>query len=265
MSVLIACLILLVLGALLGIGLSIASKKFAVEKDPKLEALEAMMPGANCGGCGYAGCSAYANAVFSGEAAPGLCAPGGQALANKMSEVMGVEAEEVEKKVAYVFCQGSCSKTVNDFEYKGLEDCNAAALLFNGEGSCKYGCLHLGSCMQVCPENAISRDEDGQLTVDREKCIGCGKCTKVCPHNVIKLIPANAWYVVACNSHDNGAKVRKVCEAGCIGCKICETKFPESGFKVDSFLAVADYSANPDEQAKAAAACPRKIIRKAEE
>ena len=87
----------------------------------------------------------------------------------------------------------------------------------------------------------------------------------VSAHNVIKLVPASAVYVVSCNSNDNGAKVRKVCEAGCIGCKICETKFPESGFKVDSFLAVADYSANPDEQAKAAAACPRKIIRKAEE
>ena len=260
MSILIAFLVLAFLGALLGLGLSLASKKFAVEKDEKLEKLEAMMPGANCGGCGFAGCAAYAEAVFNGSAEPGLCSPGGQALADKMSKVMGVAAGKIEKKVAYVFCQGSCSKTAKDFDYQGLEDCNAASILFKGEGSCKYGCLHLGSCMKVCPENAISRDADGQLSVDRDKCIGCGKCEKVCPNGVIKLIPYSAKYVVACNSHDSGAKVRKFCEAGCIGCKICETKFPESGFKVESFLASASYDAPAEEQAKAAEGCPRKII-----
>lgn len=262
MFILTAFLILAILGALLGTGLAFASKKLAVKKSEKLEQLEEMMPGANCGGCGFAGCAAYAEAVFSGTAAPGLCSPGGQALADKMSEVMGVAAAKVEKQVAYVFCHGSCSKTTKDFEYVGLEDCNAASLLFKGDGSCKYGCLHLGSCIKVCEQGAISRDEDGQITVDRDKCIGCGKCEKVCPNGVIRIIPCTAKYVVSCNSHDNGARVRKVCEAGCIGCKICETKFPESGFKVDAFLASASFDAPPEEQEKAAQACPRKIITK---
>jgi len=143
MNILVAFIVLAVLGGILGVGLSIASKKLAVVKDQRLEQLEAMMPGANCGGCGFAGCAAYAEAVFKGIAQPGLCSPGGQSLTDRMSAVMGVKAATVEKMVAYVFCKGSCSKTTRDFEYMGLEDCNAASILFKGEGSCKYGCLHL--------------------------------------------------------------------------------------------------------------------------
>lgn len=263
MGILYAFLVIAGLGALLGIGLAIADKKLSVQKDEKLVALEAMMPGANCGGCGFAGCNDYAAAVAEGRALPGLCAPGGKALADKMGQVMGVEVSMTEPKVAYIFCKGNCETTKKDYEYKGLEDCNAASILFKGDNGCKYGCLHLGSCMKVCDSEAIYRKEDGTLAVDESKCVGCGKCTKVCPNGVIKLIEKRTKYVVACNSHDKGADTRRVCEVGCIGCKICQIKFPEALFTVDANLATSSPDAPEDKAELALAACPRKsIIRK---
>lgn len=260
MAILYAFLILAALGLLLGLGLAIAEKKLSVETDPVLEQLVASMPGANCGGCGFAGCSAYAEAVFKGEAEAGLCSPGGAALAAKMGQILGVEVQAKERLSAYVFCKGNCEKTVKVYDYKGLADCNAAASLYGGDNGCKAGCLHLGSCINACPVQAISKNADKEIVVDREKCIGCGKCTKVCPNGVIKLIPYSATHVVSCNSHENGAAVRKVCQVGCIGCKICQTKFPESGFTVDAFLASSDYKAPAEKADEAMNACPRKII-----
>lgn len=260
MAILYAFLIIAGIGALLGLGLSVADKKLAIEKDEKLVALEQIMPGANCGGCGFAGCADYAAAVASGKAEPGLCSPGGKDLAEKMGKIMGKEVSVGEKKVAYIFCKGSCEKTKKDYDYRGLTDCNAASILFKGDNGCKSGCLHLGSCMAVCDSDAIFRKEDGTLEVDRTKCIGCGKCTKVCPNGVIKLIEDRTRFVVACNSHDKGADVRKVCEVGCIGCKICQVKFPEAGFKVEDNLAVSSPVAPEDQAVLAMEACPRKII-----
>ena len=260
MSVLIAFLIVGILGLLLGLGLAIADKKFAVEKDEKLIALEESMPGANCGGCGYAGCQAYAEAVYKGEAKPGLCSPGGDQLARKMGEILGIQVEDVEKKVAFVFCRGNSEVTKTDYEYKGMTDCNAAALLQGGPSGCKEGCLHLGSCIAVCPVGAISKDEKGNVVVDKEKCIACGKCVAICPNHVIKLIPYSLQYVCACNNHENGAKVRKTCQVGCIGCKMCELKVEGSPFKVESFLSVNDSNAPQDSAAQAAAICPEECI-----
>ena len=244
MAIVIAFLIVGGLGLILGIGLAVADKKLHVEKDEKLIELEEAMPGANCGGCGYAGCQAYAEAVFKGEAAPGLCSPGGNALA----------------EVAFVFCRGNRDTTKTEFVYSGIQDCNAASLLQGGPSACKEGCLHLGSCISVCPAGAISKTEDGNIVVDKEKCIGCGKCTTVCPNNVIKMVPYSAEYIVACNNHQNGAQVRKACQVGCIGCRICQVKVEGSPFKVENFLSVNDYSVPQDKAAEAAGLCPQKCI-----
>lgn len=251
------------MGLLLGFGLAVAAKKLEVKKDKNLIALEAIMPGANCGGCGYAGCSAYAEAVSKGEAEIGLCAPGGGELAKQMGKIMGKEVEadaSAKKKVAQVFCRGNCEHTNSDYDYKGLDDCNAAALLFGGDLSCKEGCLHLGSCIAVCPVGAISKDEKGDIVVDRKLCIACGKCTEVCPHHVIKLVDDDSQWIVACNNHESGAKVRKECQVGCIGCKICERKFPQSGCTVDNFLSSFDNGKPHDQIAEAAEACPNGCI-----
>ncbi len=260
MSVVIAFLIVGVLGLILGFGLAVADKKLAVEKNPKLEELEAAMPGANCGGCGFAGCQAYAEAVFNGSAPAGLCSPGGAELAEKMGNILGIKVEVKEKMVAFVFCSGSSETTVTDYEYSGMKDCNAAALLQGGPSGCKEGCLHLGSCISVCPSAAIGYDEKGRVVVDKEKCIGCGKCVSVCPKNVIKLVPYTAEWLCACNNHEPGGRVRKACKVGCIGCKMCETKVEGSPFKVESFLSVNDYHADQSASAAAAEICPQKCI-----
>lgn len=254
--------VLSVLGLLLGVGLSIAEKKLGVKKDERLEELEAIMPGANCGGCGFAGCSAYAEAVNNGSALPGLCQPGGRELAEKMSRIVGVKAEEKERMVAYVFCRGNDSVTKKDFDYDGMDDCNALNLLFSGANGCKEGCLRLGSCMKVCPSGAIGRDSDGAIVVDREKCIGCGACTRVCPKGTIKLIPYSQEYVVACSNHQSGAKAKAACSVACIGCKICEVKVGDSPFVVESFLSRNDYSKNQENAPEACEKCPQKCILK---
>ena len=217
MSIVIAFIIVGVLGLLLGLGLAIADKKLAIEKDEKL-------------------------------------------LAAKMGEILGVKVEAKEKMVAFVFCRGGKDVTKPDYEYKGMADCNAAALLQGGPNACKEGCLHLGSCISVCPVGAISKDSDGNIVVDKEACIGCGKCTAVCPNHVIKLVPYSAEYIVACNNHEPGGKVRKICQVGCIGCKICQTKVPGSPFTVTDFLSVNDYHAPQDAAPAAAEACPQKCI-----
>lgn len=260
MAIFLAFIVIAVLGLVLGVGLQFAEGKLKVEKDEKLEELEAAMPGANCGGCGFAGCSAYAEAVYKGEAEPGLCSPGGAELARRMGEILGVKVEIKEREVAFVFCQGGKDDTITEFEYKGMSDCNAAALLHGGPNGCKEGCLHLGSCMEVCPVGAISRNESGNLVVDKERCIGCKKCTKVCPNGVIKMVPYSAEYIVACNNHESGAKVRTYCHKGCIGCKMCELKVENSPFKVDNFLSSNNYALDQSSAAKAAEICPKKCI-----
>lgn len=259
MVILYAFLILTVLGVILGVGLNYADKKLSIKKDEKLVQLESLLAGANCGSCGYAGCADYAQAVFEGKAKPGLCTPAGQSVADKMAQIMGIEADKVERKVAYVFCDSGCNDGVKEFDYKGIDDCNAAAMLFNGSNGCKEGCLHMLSCQKVCSNDAIQL-VDGNVMVDRTKCIGCGKCVSVCPHSVIKLIPYDLPYAVKCNSKAKGGDVRKVCTKGCIGCKICETKFPESGFVVTDNLAGVSGNYKVEDMKAAAEVCPRKII-----
>lgn len=260
MSILYAFLILSSLGLLLGFGLSLAEKKLASNKDEKLIALEAIMPGANCGGCGYAGCSGYAEAVYKNLAKPGLCQPGGEALSKKMSQLVGVEAIKEEKMVAHVMCAGDSTSVKKSFSYSGLEDCNALSLLFGGDEECKYGCLGLLSCAKVCPTGAIGKDEKGLIEVNREKCIGCGACQRVCPKGTIVLIPITAEYVVSCSNHDSGVKAKKVCSKACIGCKICEVKVESSPFVVESFLSHNDYTKDQKSAPEACQKCPQKCI-----
>lgn len=260
MNILFAFIVLSLLGLALGVSLAFAEKKLYVEKDEKLVALEGIMPGANCGGCGYAGCSAYAEAVFKGEAVPGLCSPGGNDLSMKMGEILGVSVEATERMVAFVHCSGNSEVTKQEYEYAGIQDCNAAALLHGGPNGCKEGCLHLGSCIAVCTAGAISRNEKGDIVVDKELCMGCKACTKVCPNGVIKMVPYSAEHIVACNNHLPGGKVKKVCSVGCIGCKICQIKVEGSSFKVENFLSSNDYSLDQSAAEKAAELCPQKCI-----
>ncbi len=246
------------IGLVFGIILAVASKVFHVETDERIGKITEVLPSANCGGCGYAGCSAYAEAVVSGKASVNGCPVGGAAVAQKVAEIMGVSASsETQRKIAHVICSGGCNS--EKFEYHGISDCRAANRLANGDKSCAYACLGLGSCAAVCPFDAITVT-DGHVNIREEKCTGCGKCVEECPKNIISLIPENAPYFVQCSSKNKGAVTRNVCEDGCIGCKICEKKCEFNAIEVYDNLAAIDYKKCTGCGA-CVEACPRKIIR----
>ena len=228
-------------GLFIGVFLGIAAIKFKVEVDEKEEAVLAALPGNNCGGCGFPGCSGLAAAIAKGEAPVNACPVGGEPVGKVIGGIMGVEAEEKQRMTAYVQCQGDCDKTTLDYDYHGIEDCRMLSFVPNGGAkSCNYGCLGYGSCVQVCPFDAI-HVEKGVAVVDKEKCKACGKCVEVCPKNLITLIPYDAKYVVACSSKDKGPVTMKDCTVGCIGCQICKKNCPSQAVDVVDFNATIDY------------------------
>lgn len=224
-----------------GAGLSLASKKFEVETDSRVDLIREALPGANCGACGFPGCDGLAAAIVEGSAPIAACTVGGSPVAEKVGAIMGVNVEASEKKVARVLCQGDCDKAIDKFKYFGIEDCVAASMLADGQKGCSYGCLGLGTCERVCPFDAIHVNEKGLAVVDREKCTACNKCVVACPKNVIELIPVSSEVQVACNSPDKGKDVKANCKIGCIGCRICVKACPFDAMTFDNNLAKIDY------------------------
>lgn len=261
LQIIFSLLVVGLLGLMFGVGLSYAARRLKVEKDQRLQEMEDILPGINCGACGYAGCSGYAEYLIN-EDEPDLekCSPGGPEVLSAIGDYLGVEVSgNGEKLVAYVHCQGTKDKAKESYNYQGLDDCNAMNIYFGGEKQCKHGCHGSGSCIKVCPVDCISKESNGLVVVDREKCIGCGKCVDVCPTGVIKMIPYSADYAVACNSTDKGVLVKNYCSVGCIGCKICDRQSPDGGYVIDNFLAAIDY-AKGGERGKGAEKCPVKCI-----
>jgi len=228
------------LGTLFGVLLSIASKAFAVEVDPKVEELLNALPGANCGACGFPGCAGLAIALAEGKAPVNACIPGGQKTADKVAAILGSESETMDKQVAVVLCQGDCDKAKNKYTYDGIQDCRAAESLSGGPKSCSYGCTGCGTCYNVCPFDAIEMI-DGIAVIDREKCTACNKCVVVCPKEIIEMVPYDNHVVVKCKSEDKGKVVRSHCEIGCIGCQICVKNCPEDAYSFENNLAKINY------------------------
>lgn len=229
-----------IVALLLGLFLGISGEKFKVEVDEREEAITGVLPGNNCGGCGYAGCSGLAAAIVKGEAAVNGCPVGGAAVAAQVGEIMGVEAESGAQKVAFVKCAGTCEKAKNDYEYHGVHDCAAMAYVpGGGPKSCNYGCLGFGTCEKACPFDAI-HVVDGVAVVDKEKCKACGQCVAACPRHLIDMVPYEAKHLVSCNSQDKGKEVMSVCETGCIGCGICAKNCPSDAVHVENNIAYID-------------------------
>ena len=184
-------------GLFVGVFLGIAAIKFKVEVDEREAAVLEALPGNNCGGCGFPGCSGLAAAIAKGEAPVNACPVGGEPVGRVIAGIMGVTAEEKKRMVAFVQCQGDCDKTSSDYEYTGIHDCRMLSFVPNGGAkSCNYGCLGYGSCVSVCPFDAI-HVVNGVAKVDKEACKACGKCVEVCPKHLISLIPYDAKYEVA--------------------------------------------------------------------
>ncbi|MCI9467582.1 MAG: RnfABCDGE type electron transport complex subunit B [Ruminiclostridium sp.] len=259
-TTILAPIVLTVLGIIFGIILAIASKVFAVEKDPREEAIGEILPGANCGGCGYPGCGGYASAVVKGIAPVNACAPGGAELAKNIGAIMGVEVEEGAKKVAQVMCTGG-GKDKTRYDYVGLESCLAVSRVSSGPLQCAYGCLGGGDCVDACLFDAI-HIVNGVAEVDLEKCVACGACVTACPRNIIQIIPRNSkkYTELRCSSHDKGPITRKACDNGCIGCKLCVKACPKEGaIEVDNFLAKINYDICIG-CGMCSRACPRQLI-----
>jgi Na+-translocating ferredoxin:NAD+ oxidoreductase subunit B len=257
-----AGIMMVVLAGMFALVLLAASIKLKVEVDPKIEAIQAVLPGIDCGACGYAGCSAYAKAVYENPELIGKCAPGGGAAAEAISKILNLNVSGGGAPMRPVV---RCSAHLEDKHYEGvymgITTCAAAHLLPSAR-SCKYGCLNFGDCVKACQFDAI-KIIDGLATIDYEKCTGCMACVKACPRNIIEMIPFenDAMLVVSCKSQELGREARGRCSVGCIGCKMC-TKMSEM-FYMDGNLANVDYNKyKVDENVeKLLTKCPPRVIR----
>lgn len=221
MSILIPVSIVTVTGLLAGLLLSIASKIFAVEVDETVQKIREVLPGANCGSCGCAGCDEYAVKLAAGETEANLCTVGGATVAQKIGEIMGVSVGAIESKRAVVKCQGHLATSEYIMDFEGPQSCAVAKLFYNGRTSCNYACLGYGDCTNACAYDAI-HIINSIATVDDNKCIGCGACAKACPNGILEILPRSQKVYVSCSNRDKGADTRKICSNGCIGCKKCE-------------------------------------------
>lgn len=250
--------ILAALGLIFGIILAIASRAFAVKTDERVIAVTDALPGANCGGCGYSGCAALAEAIVAGKAKPNACGVGGDPVAQAIGEILGVRVEHTERLRAQVMCSGTDELTTKKYVYRGAKDCIAAAKLGGGGKLCPNGCIGLGTCVAACPFEAIVVI-DGVAVVDYQRCRGCGLCAAVCPKGIIEMIPYDSSHWVGCKSTERGALTRAQCHVGCISCNICAKNCEVKAIKVTNNLAEIDYSKCVD-CGVCVEKCPRQVI-----
>lgn len=220
MQILFPVLIVAAIALVAGVGLGVANRFMAVAGDPKAEAIEKVLPGANCGACGYSGCKGYANALAEGSAQNGQCSVGGDAVAKDIGEILGVAPLAVARKTAVVHCRGTADCQKTQMRYDGISSCKAASGLYGGSGACAYGCIGLGDCADHCEFDAIAVC-NGVAMVNDEACRACGKCVSACPRGLISLVPYEKSAVVLCSNLDKGTMTKAVCSVGCIGCRMC--------------------------------------------
>ena len=247
------------IGLFIGLFLGGAAIWLRVQTNEKEEAVLELLPGNNCGGCGYAGCDALAKAIAAGEAPANACPVGGAPVGEKIAAILGTTAEAGVKNVAFVRCKGTCDKAKVQYQYAGISDCSKASVLpGGGPKACSYGCMGYGSCVAACQFDAI-HVIDGIAQVDKEKCVACGKCVAACPRHLIELVPYDAKHLVQCASHDKGKDVKAKCQVGCIGCTLCTKQCEFDAIHMDNNVAVIDYSKCTN-CGKCAEKCPAKVI-----
>ena len=240
-GIILATAVVAIVGIVIGIVLGAASIKLHVDVDEKEAAVLEALPGNNCGGCGFPGCSGLAAAIAKGEAPVNQCPVGGASVASVIGGIMGVDAGSADKQVAYVRCAGDCDKAKEKYTYFGAPDCRVQDQTpGGGSKACSFGCLGGGSCTAVCAFDAI-HIVNGVAVVDKEKCVACKKCIDICPRHLITLVSyEKTTTVVTCRNKDKGPAVKKVCDVGCIGCGLCAKNCPKQCITVEGNLAEID-------------------------
>ena len=218
----------------------LVSRFTAVKTDEREEKIKDLLSGANCGGCGYAGCADFAKAVLEGKADFSACGPTSKENKLKIAEILGTAVSNSEEKVAFVHCSGGTA-CADKFDYIGNSGCDFKCAVGGGNKACPFGCLGDGTCASVCEYGAI-KVIDGVAVVDKEKCVACGKCVKACPKHIIELLPKNIRVLVACSSLFKGKDVFAACKNGCIGCGLCAKSCPETAIEMVDNLPKIDYS-----------------------
>lgn len=241
MTILWSVLVLLVLAAVSGFVLAVLGKKLAVHEDERIGQVREKLSGANCGGCGYAGCDAFAKAIVEGTADINACSATSAENKKAIAEIMGKSIDAQETMIV-VACRGG-NNAVDKYEYMGYGNCKSMELLGGGRKQCKWGCLGMGSCVEACPFGAMEIDDEGYAKVCEDSCVACGRCISACPKKLVKRIPADARYYVACTNCLRGAKdVHAVCSVGCLGCGLCSKVCPQGAITMENNLAVIDYT-----------------------
>ncbi|MBK3517067.1 Fe-S cluster domain-containing protein [Carboxylicivirga marina] len=245
--VLITIISLGVLGALAAIILYFVAQKFKVFEDPRIDQVEEALPAANCGGCGFPGCRAFAEAMVKADDISDLnCPVGGADTMSATAAILGKEVAAADPMVAVVRCNGTCENRPRITEYDGATSCTIASSLYGGDTGCSNGCLGLGECVDACDFNAMYMDEKtGLPVIIEDNCVSCGACVTACPKDIIELRkkgPKSRRIFVSCINTDKGGAAKKACSAACIGCKKCQKICPFDAIEVENNLAYIDYN-----------------------
>lgn len=265
MTVIFSILVMGIIGALFGLALAVLDKKLKVIEDPAVEQIAELLPGLNCGGCGEAGCMAYAKFAVKNKDLGQGCAPAGDEAMANIASILGLDHTGVAKVKLISRCSAKREQQINTFEYRGPQSCKVAHVA-GGSIDCKYGCLGLADCLKVCPVNALSI-EDGTVIIDNQTCIDCGACVKACPRDILCFADvgdAKDYYVVGCNNPEDGKSTKGVCQAGCIGCAICIKLVKDSPYYMEDKISRLNYkeAEKRDDLDIAMQKCPTKVIYK---
>lgn len=229
---------LLSLASCLAVVLAIANSKLKVFEDPRIDVVNDMLPGANCGACGFPGCRGFAEKVVNGEVQPSGCPVGGALTAGAVADFLGVEAGEAVKKTARLLCAGGSDVAAQTAEYAGYPTCRAASIVGGGGKACRYGCMGYGDCKDVCTFDAIVMSPSGLPIIDVEKCTSCGDCVKICPKNVLEILPLDQKLLVQCKSELEGDEMLEQCTVACTACGRCVADAPQGLLKMKNNLPV---------------------------
>ena len=260
LNVLIAVGFMASLGLALAMVLVIANKRLFVYEDPKIDEVEDLLPHANCGACGTAGCRAFAEQLVAGKIEPAACTVNSPEMNQVIANFLGVELGSKEKLIARLACAGGNNVARRYGDYQGIDSCRAAAMISGGGKGCVWGCLGLADCREVCDFDAIVMDRFDLPQVISDKCTACGDCVDICPRDLFSLQPASHRLWVACKNLEKGEKAEQECTVACNGCGRCAMDAPEDLISINNNLAVINYTKNPLASRVAIERCPTGAI-----